>query len=634
MQQSAYRLATGSLTVLLSGIPMAGQAEDLASKDQFQATVHGMVTVGTQIRTESPNPDAYPFIVSNTLGLAPGKLTGNSGAGDLNFDKGKPVSTVLKGRLDLDVHRGDFGAFVRAEAWTDRELEERNRRYGNYANGFQPNTPLSDKAFAPEARFTNAVFRDAYVYGKFDVGAESPLSFKLGRQVLSWGKSMLTSGGINSAINAVDLPALQRPGAQPDEGKVATGMLSGSLSLTKQSGIDGFIEYEFRPGVLPGCGTFYDTFSVAPPGCEMAAAQAKTLLPPMDTVGALSERSIYQTGYYLHRNPDVKPSPGGQYGLAFRHTFEPIATDFRFYGIQTHGTVPYLRAYVENVKGIGILPSTIQGAYDRMTDPNGIKYAMTYPGSIRLWGAAFDTKLAPTLRAYGEASVRNNAALAWNASDVLASIMLRPPNAMINVAKGLNSLPPGTGYDMFDRFRVSNGMAGLNWILPKALGSEKIVLTGEVGFSHVSHLPDPNVMRYGRSNAFGTAAYVYDGKVATACAETTAANGNPNGIPGKSCTNDGFVTANAWGIRLHASATYPGAWLGATVTPSIYIAKDISGYSYDGVFSKGKLTVRPAVRLDWGKDYFVDIQYTAFSGGKYNLLTDRDSLSLAAGYRF
>jgi len=82
------------------------------------------------------------------------------------------------------------------------------------------------------------------------------------------------------------------------------------------------------------------------------------------------------------------------------------------------------------------------------------------------------------------------------------------------------------------------------------------------------------------------------------------------------------------------SASYPDALAGATLTPSLYVAKDIKGYSYDGTFSQGRTLLRPGVRADWGKKYFADVQYNRFSGGNYNLLVDRDYLSLVAGMRF
>ena len=44
--------------------------------------------------------------------------------------------------------------------------------------------------------------------------------------------------------------------------------------------------------------------------------------------------------------------------------------------------------------------------------------------------------------------------------------------------------------------------------------------------------------------------------------------------------------------------------------------------------------MRAGLRADWGKAYFVDVQYTRFAGGKYNLLVDRSNLMIAAGATF
>ena len=68
--------------------------------------------------------------------------------------------------------------------------------------------------------------------------------------------------------------------------------------------------------------------------------------------------------------------------------------------------------------------------------------------------------------------------------------------------------------------------------------------------------------------------------------------------------------------------------------PSLLVAQDVHRYSYDGRFSKGRRVVRVGLRADWGKAYFVDVQYTRFAGGKYNLLVDRSNLMIAAGATF
>jgi len=87
-------------------------------------------------------------------------------------------------------------------------------------------------------------------------------------------------------------------------------------------------------------------------------------------------------------------------------------------------------------------------------------------------------------------------------------------------------------------------------------------------------------------------------------------------------------------VRVRAAATYANALAGATLTPSLLVAKDVHGYSYDGTFSKGRSAVRVGLRADWGKAYFADVQLTHFSGGNYNLLVDRSHLMIAVGAAF
>jgi hypothetical protein len=44
--------------------------------------------------------------------------------------------------------------------------------------------------------------------------------------------------------------------------------------------------------------------------------------------------------------------------------------------------------------------------------------------------------------------------------------------------------------------------------------------------------------------------------------------------------------------------------------------------------------LRPALRAEFGRRYFGEIQYHRYSGGRYNMLVDRDHVSLVAGARF
>lgn len=161
-------------------------------------------------------------------------------------------------------------------------------------------------------------------------------------------------------------------------------------------------------------------------------------------------------------------------------------------------------------------------------------------------------------------------------------------------------------------------------MLRRALASQRRRLTfnAKLGASHVASLPDPGQLRFGRSDDYG-GAQVTGG---AACVDNTAAQ--------KSCAREGLVTASAWGYRLRVAATDPNAFFGATLTPSLTFAHDVEGNSFDGTLLAGRMALRPAIRAEWGRQYFAELQVNALTGGKYNPQTDRDSVTLFAGIRF
>ena len=64
------------------------------------------------------------------------------------------------------------------------------------------------------------------------------------------------------------------------------------------------------------------------------------------------------------------------------------------------------------------------------------------------------------------------------------------------------------------------------------------------------------------------------------------------------------------------------------------MAHDVKGTSHDAVFVEGRTALRMAIRADWGRQYFAELQVNQLAGGKYNTLVDRDTATLFAGMRF
>lgn len=589
----AAALAAGSASAL-----------DFTVGDGIEGRVSGTVTAGTLIRTEAPDPGLYGSLAGARIGASTGQLNANAGSSDLNFVQNAPVSTVIKGVADLELKKGDIGAFTRLMAWQDLELFNGNRPYGNSVNGFAQGVPLSDSGFAREATFSNAMFTEAYLFGKTKLDSGATLNGRVGEQTLNWGAAQFTGGGIN-VINPFNLPALQRPGALPQEGRVPVGMASASLASGGNWGVDGFVQYEFKATVLPGCGTFYGMPNYAATGCTYVS-----VLPSLNDPSALS------SGRYPHRNPDTPASDAGQFGVSLRYALPELNTELRGYAMQYHSRAPSIRVTNPNVGGTyGTLGTT------RLTDPNGLKYGLIYPENIGLYGVSFNTRTSRTLRFFGELAYRPNQPLNLNSSDLIAAFWQRSATSTLNLAKGVLAIPVGGTFDGYDRYNVTTLTLGTEKIFTNVAGAQRLVLSGELGWSYIGGLPDPGTLRYGRSDDWGGAA-----AAGQTCTDTSGAQ--------RACAYDGFVTSYAWGYRLRLAATYPGAFFGATLIPSLYWASDVQGYSYDGTFLEGRQVVRPGVRAEWGKKYFAEAAYGRIFGGNYNSFSDRDTVSLVIGANF
>jgi hypothetical protein len=155
-----------------------------------------------------------------------------------------------------------------------------------------------------------------------------------------------------------------------------------------------------------------------------------------------------------------------------------------------------------------------------------------------------------------------------------------------------------------------------------AFNASALTLAAEFGLKQVYDLPSD--LRFGRSEVFG------QGPVA----------GFPCGSAGETpqqlaiqCTTKGYVTSDAYGVRLNAALQYDNVFIpGLKLTPSIGLIWDISGWSYDGIFNQGRVAMPLKIRADYGKNYFAELVWTpALRVATYDNLSDRQFVSLAVG---
>jgi Protein of unknown function (DUF1302) len=215
----------------------------------------------------------------------------------------------------------------------------------------------------------------------------------------------------------------------------------------------------------------------------------------------------------------------------------------------------------------------------------------------------------------------------FNAADIVFALVgpqfPTPLRAIFN-ATPLGGTMPGT-----DRLEVGNFDLGVRQVMPQAISSafnaSALTLDAEFGLKQVYNLLSD--VRFGRSEVFGQGPVV----------------GFPCGSAGETqqqlavqCTNAGYVTSDASGVRLNAALQYENLFIpGLKLTPSIGLIWDISGWSYDDIFNQGRVAMPLKIRADYGKNYFAEIVWTpALHIATYDNLSDRQFVSLAVGVRF
>jgi hypothetical protein len=570
-------------------------------------TVDTTVTAGTNVRTTDPSPEVYGVVSALSIGFQPGRMGGNTGLNTLNFTKGDAFSTAIKAFIDADLNvKKNFGAVVRAKLWYDDELNNGDRLYGNFPNRFRPNAPLSDVGFARAAKFDGAMVSDAYAYAKVGLGGDSSIDLKAGRHVLNWGTAQIFPNGIN-VINGIDGAATARAGSLPEEQRVSNGMISAALSLGKNWGLDGFVQYEFKPTVQNPCGTFFSVTEFAPEGCNFVNA--------LDVAG-LPDQAALATGRFAKRLPDQLASDSGQWGMSLRWTKPEIGTELRAYAHNLHGRLPLIAAQLANIDGTHGAEPVI-----RLTSPNGIKYQMVYPEDIKTYGFSVNFTPNRTTRLTLEVAHRPDQPYAYNASDLIATFLTRDPRSALALYRSALTAPPGSTFNGWEEFKTTNIVFGVGKLFPGLLGSERWTAGVEFGFVKVGGLPDPATVRFGRSDDYGLAA-VQGGAT---CVDLTRSQ--------KACALDGFVTPTTWGVRGRIAASYPKLFAGVDVSPSLFFQQDVKGYAPNDFFIEGRYVLRPAVRFDV-KPFFAEVAYVGTGGGTYNRNIDRDFFSLSVGAKF
>lgn len=154
----------------------------------------------------------------------------------------------------------------------------------------------------------------------------------------------------------------------------------------------------------------------------------------------------------------------------------------------------------------------------------------------------------------------------------------------------------------------------------RAFGADQWVLVSEIGATWIHDMPDKSELRYEGPGTFvgGNPAFLGRGGMAD-------------------LATNGFADPFSWGYRVAARFDYLNAMPGINLFPSISWQHDVNGTTPSplGNFVEDRKAVALGLRAVVRETVTIDLSYSNFFGaGAYNLINDRDFVSISAKYSF
>ena len=621
------------------------------SRGDLLIQLDNTIGYGIGIRTSERDPGTIISGNGLALDLETNGSSYNYDDGNLNYGTGDIYTHNIKLVSDLEINYRNYGGFFRTRAFYDAAIMNNDTLF----------KPINESGEDDAGRAIELL--DAYIFADYYIAAK-PLTARLGRQVISWGESTFIQGGINS-INPVDASAFRKPGAEIKEALLPVNLLYASVGLTDDFTIEGFYQLEWQKTKIDPCGTFFSTNDFVADGCGPVVLGGdeveQVYLSVRDQQNAnnipLRDRVINPI---TERVADDEPSDTGQYGMALRlYTDINDGTEFGFYYLNIHSRVPYISGVVTNYAPTDI-PEYDIAAGDRVNPNPDIDsfrplYQISYPENLNILGISFSTSMASGATLAGEISYKPDTPLQWNAFELLLGGAATPQSRLYQkkfneiVAAGKHPRELfgnlADGYDEFDVWQTQS-----TWIkfIDQTLGADRLVIIAEAGFTYIPDLPEINGInsaRYGRSGAYGIGNN--DGVISENSPDFCSLESLPaeeGETPEENltrnqntdyCTDEGYVTQFAGGIRLLSLLDYNNFYKGITLTPRFSLGYDRgNGPEPASQFIDKRLTSSIGVGMTYMNNTSINLTYTNFSGGDYSVMKDRDNLTFSASYSF
>jgi len=604
--QRWHKLAKLPLAVAVAASVSAPVSAFQFYMGDVEASFDTTLTAGASWRVEDRDTrqlaqgNMQPYLSTpSAVNTGKGSSSNNFDDGNWNFDKGDTYSKVVKGTSELLVSYENYGGFIRGRYWYDFQLKDGDMAFDDAGQQRQLSVDGDKNASGGE-------LLDAYVWGDFELG-EMPLNMRLGRQVISWGESTFIFNGIN-VINPVNVGAIRAPGAEVKDALMPVNMFYSSLGVTENITVEGYVQLEWEKTEIDDCGTFFSTNDFVADGCG-----------PVLLAGQLPDAVAYDDGYIAPRLADKEADDTDQFGLAVRwYVPELNDTEFGFYFVQYHSRVPLISGVVADIDNGGNFPS----------------YFIDYPEGLQMYGVSFNTSTESGYSIGGEVSYKKDLPVQWNSFELIHGGLGLPSSLLYQqeLAKvgGDASQLYGETLSGYETYGVSQAQTTVIKFFDQVAGASRLTFVGEVGATYVHGMKDKSEARYGRSGAFGIGSFDVPG------VGTCEAGLAPN-INTRNCTNDGYTTSFSWGYRMRAALDYNDVFAGINLTPTVSWSHDVKGNAPEpgGNFVEGRQAVGLSLKAVYLNQYSANLGYTSYFGGKpYNMLKDRDNVSLSVSYSF
>nr|WP_254433780.1 DUF1302 domain-containing protein [Acinetobacter sp. Marseille-Q1618] len=525
----------------------------------------------------------------------------NGDNGRANFEKGDPISQVVKGLTEFRLNGKNQGAVLSAKYWYDHAYETRR---GDFI-------PFDDSEWPRLVKYKGIDLWDAYLWKNLSFDHGESLDLKLGKHALNWGKSQFFQNGLNS-VSAFDYAAMNRPGGDVKERIIPVEMFSFVAGLSDKTKVEGFYQFKFRPSTIDGCGTFFEISDVFAENCGPLLIGGPGFTTDQAINGPLD--------FTIARLPSEYAKDNGQYGVAIKHIIPSLNnTELGAYFANYHSRILHFD---------GITVSQ-PGAANYHT----ARILSVYPEDIKMYGLSLTGKVGKT-SIFSELNYKPDMPLHFNSTDMVYAQALYNDTPITSAGE---TLALGERINGFARVPVTQFSLGAASAIPNVFGASTLSLVGELGINHIG---DTDQYHFGRSGAFGrsglsTGAY-NPAKVETYCIAPKTAQLSDQEIQNlnaKYCNDEGFFEEWSAGYRLRGALNYNDLLADTTVSPSLMFRHDVKGYGPN--FQERQMAISAGISATYQKKYITELSYTNFFGNnEFSVLDDRDFASLVFKMQF